>query len=223
MPSNKKQLAGAKLYLILDAQVLSHQRLFLVLKAAVRSGVGIVQLRDKNGSAKEILSFCRRALKVTAGKSLFIVNDRVDLALLSGADGVHLGQVDIACRDARKLMGHKAIIGVSCQSLIQARQAQAEGADYIGFGSVFKTKTKPERSPMDLKVLRRVIKEVDVPVYPIGGISRSNIDVLTGMGIHRAAVCRDILLAKDPGQVVKELTKMLNKRERNGRVRRTST
>ena len=202
-------IAHCKLYLILDTQVAGHGRLLSVLKTAVRRGAGIVQLRDKNGSAKDILSFCRQALKITAGRIPFIVNDRVDLALLSRADGVHLGQDDISCRQARRVMGPKAMIGVSCQTLAHARKAQEEGADYIGFGSVFKTQTKPDRQSMDLKVLRRVVAEMRIPVFPIGGINRSNVGVLTAMGIERAAVCRDILLAKDVGGGIGKFKKIL--------------
>ena len=202
-------LAHCKLYLILDAQVVWYDRLLSVLKTAVRCGAGIVQLRDKNGSAKDILSFCRQALKITAGRVLFIVNDRVDLACLSGAGGVHLGQDDISCRQARRMMGPKAMIGVSCQTYEHARKAQNEGADYIGFGSVFKTQTKPHRRPMDMKILRRVIGQMHVPVFPIGGINRSNVGVLTAMGIERAAVCRDILLAKDVGGSIEQFQKIL--------------
>ena len=209
MPSNKKRLAGARLYLILDAQVIGYDHLWSVLKTAVRCGADIVQLRDKNGSAKDILSFCRQALKITAGRIPFIVNDRVDLALLSRADGVHLGQDDISYLEARRIMGPKAVIGISCQTYEHARKAQADGADYIGFGSVFKTQTKPHRRPMDLKLLWRVVAEMRIPVFPIGGISRSNIDVLTAIGIRRAAVCRDILLASNVGQAVKELKQLL--------------
>ena len=216
---------ACNLYLILDAQaclpklnakatqrrqVISYDRLFLVLKAAVRFGVGIVQLRDKKGSARDILSFCRQALKITAGRTLFIVNDRVDLALLGKADGVHLGQEDIGYTQARQMMGPKAIIGVSCQTFEHARKAQADGADYIGFGSVFKTKTKPERNPMDLKLLRRVLSSTRVPVFPIGGISRKNIGVLTEIGVERAAICRDILLANKPGIAVNNLKVLLS-------------
>ena len=201
-------LAHCKLYLILDTQVIAYDRLLSVLKTAVRCGAGIVQLRDKNGSAKDILSFCRQALKITAGRIPFIVNDRVDLALLSGANGVHLGQDDISCRQARRMMGPQALIGVSCQTYEHARKAQNEGADYIGFGSVFKTQTKPHRRPMDLKVLRRVAA-MRIPVFPIGGINRSNAGVLTAMGIQRAAVCRDILLAKDIGESIGEFKKIL--------------
>ncbi|MBI3315246.1 MAG: thiamine phosphate synthase [Candidatus Omnitrophica bacterium] len=209
MPSNKKRLVDRKLYLILDTQVLVYDRLLSVLKTAVRCGADIVQLRDKNGSAQDILSFCRQALKITAGRIPFIVNDRVDLVCLSGANGVHLGQEDIPCSQARRMMGPKAMIGVSCQTYEHARKAQNEGADYIGFGSVFKTQTKPDRHPMDLGVLGRVVGQARIPVFPIGGINRSNVGVLTAMGIQRAAVCRDILLAKDVGGSVEEFQKIL--------------
>jgi len=195
-------LASAKLYLILDAQVLDYSALLQVLKDSVRSGIDIVQLRDKNGSAKEILSFTRHALKITKHKIPFIVNDRADLAVLSGADGLHVGQDDLDYKQARKIMGHDKIIGVSCQNLKHALKAQADGADYIGFGSIFKTKTKPERQEMELGLLKEVIKRVKIPVFPIGGISRKNIDQLLPLGVERIAVCRDILLAKDVGRAV---------------------
>ena len=110
-------MAAAKLYLILDTQVLDYGDLLRVLKDSVRCGVDIVQLRDKKGSAKEILDFCGQILKITRHQIPFIVNDRVDLALLSGADGFHVGQEDISCLQARHLMGPRKIIGVSCQSL----------------------------------------------------------------------------------------------------------
>src|ERR1700689_1663531 len=100
MRSNKKSLARAKLYLILDTQVLNHTALLQVLKDSVRGGIDIVQLRDKKGSAKEILDFCRKVLKITKHKIPFIVNDRADLALLSHADGLHVGQEDLSCEQA---------------------------------------------------------------------------------------------------------------------------
>jgi thiamine-phosphate pyrophosphorylase len=204
MPLNKNHLKSAKLYLILDAQVLDHSKLLQVLKESVRFGVGIVQLRDKFGTAKDILTFSRHALAITRHQIPFILNDRLDLTILSKADGVHVGQDDVGYAEARRFLGRKAIIGVSCQSLAQAKRAQDVGADYIGFGSVFKTNTKPERNPMDLKLLRRVLNTVEVPVFPIGGISRQNIKTLTDLGATRAAVCRDLLLADNVGHVVKE-------------------
>ena len=213
---SKKRLQNASLYLILDAQarlpdgqVLSYRDLLAQLKPVIRYGVDIVQLRDKNGHAKDILTFCRQARRIIADKALFIVNDRVDLAILAGADGVHLGQEDISYSQARKMMGAKAIIGISCQTYVQAQKAQRAGADYIGFGSVFKTQTKPQRQVMNLKLLKRVIETIKIPVFPIGGINRDNLKQLTALGIKRAAVCRDILLAKDVGESVRELKLML--------------
>ena len=163
MRSNKKLLARAKLYLILDTQVLDYGALLQVLKDSVRGGIDIVQLRDKKGSAKEILDFCRKVLKITKHQIPFIVNDRADLALLSGADGLHVGQDDLDCLQAMKMMGQGKIIGVSCQNLAQALKAQAQGADYIGFGSVFETKTKPGRQAMDLDLLQKVVKTSQDP------------------------------------------------------------
>ena len=209
MSWSKKRLKNANLYLILDTQVLSYSDLLKALKPAVRGGVDLVQLRDKNGSAKDILDFCRYARKITAGKALFIVNDRVDLALLGDADGVHLGQEDISYAHARKFMGSKAIIGVSCQRLDQAKVAQDQGADYIGFGSVFKTQTKPERKAMNLELLENVLEMTQIPVFPIGGISRGNLSQLTVRGVRRVADCRDILLAKNIKETVGSLKNML--------------
>ena len=209
MSWSKKRLKNANLYLILDKQVLSYSDLLKALKPAVRAGVDLVQLRDKNGSAKDILDFCRHARKIVTGKALFIVNDRVDVAILAGADGVHLGQEDVSYAQARKFMGPQAIIGVSCQSLDQAKVAQDQGADYIGFGSVFKTRTKPERKSMNLELLESVLGTMKIPVFPIGGINRGNLSQLTLRGVRRVAVCRDILLAKNIKETVGSLKNML--------------
>jgi len=210
MRSNKKLLAHAKLYLILDTSVLGHDQLIQVLKDSVRAGIDIVQLRDKKSSAKKILDFSRKILGITQYKTLFIVNDRADLSLLSGADGLHVGQEDLDYHDARKILGPSKIVGVSCQTLAQALKAQRQGADYIGFGSVFKTKTKPEREAMDLVLLKKVLAQVKIPVFPIGGIKRANIAKIISVGAKRVAVCRDILLAKDVGQAVRELKQSLS-------------
>jgi len=208
-------LAAAKLYLILDTQVLDYGALLQVLKDSVRGGIDIVQLRDKKGSTKEILDFCRKVLKITKHQIPFIVNDRADLAFFSGADGLHLGQEDLKYSLAFRMLGKNKIIGVSCQTLDQALKAQAQGVDYIGFGSVFQTKTKPGRQAMDLGLLQKVIRQVKIPVFSIGGISRGNIDQLIRLGVERVAVCRDILLAKDTVKAVKELKLKLRRVARN--------
>lgn len=209
---DRKVLHEAKLYLILDTEVPcppifkqpgrreNYDSLFEIAKQAVSGGVDVLQLRDKKGSAKDILEFSRKLLDFLNKKSLmipFIMNDRVDLALACRSAGVHLGQDDMPVSVARKLMGSEAIIGTSCQNLQQARHAEEEGADYIGFGSVFKTKTKPDRSPMDLKLLEEVLREIEIPVFAIGGIDQQNIGTLRQIGVRRIAVCRAICEAGD--------------------------
>ena len=204
-----RYLKDCRLYLILDAQVNSYDRLFDILEDAVRAGVDIVQLRDKHGRSRDIFQFARKCVGLLAGRIPFIVNDRVDIAVASGADGVHLGQDDLPISEARKILGQAAIIGISCQSLAHAQTAERAGADYIGFGSVFKTLTKPDREPMDLGLLARVCKDIHIPVFAIGGIGRSNLSVIRAVGVNRAAVCRAVCQAKDIAQAVKDLKSML--------------
>ncbi len=201
----KKRLAGCRLYLILDAQVLKYKDLLAVTKKAVQAGVDIVQLRDKTGKAHEILRYARMIRKIAGKETLFIVNDRVDIAFLCGADGVHLGQDDLSAEDARKILGNGMIIGRSCQTLQHLRRAEGEGADYVGFGSVFATQTKPGRKPMDLGLLEKAVRMARVPLFVIGGITRKNMAIVTARGARRVAVCRDILLDGNAVGAVGEL------------------
>lgn len=205
MAWKKKPLSACNLYLILDAGVADYDRLMAVMKQAVLCGVDIVQLRDKLGDAKDILRFSKKAMAWLKGRVPFIVNDRVDLAFIAGAGGVHLGQDDIPVKQARKILGPRALIGVSCQTMSHVIRAREQGADYVGFGSVFKTLTKPERSSMDLRKLAVVARYVErnrYPLFAIGGIAQNNVAQVQAAGIQRIAVCRDVLLAKDPRKSV---------------------
>ena len=204
MTGKKKLLKNSKLYLILDAQVNNYNQLFEITKKAVAVGVDIIQLRDKTGSSKDILKISKRLIKFIDGKIPFILNDRADLSLAIFADGVHLGQDDLPLKDARKILGNKAIIGVSCQNFNHAKKAQDDGADYIGFGSVFKTQTKPDRSPMNPGLLKRVARNIKIPVFAIGGIDMSNVEKVKNLGITRFAVCRAICNAKDVKKAVRD-------------------
>lgn len=195
------------MYLILDAGVVPYPYLFDVFKTSVQHGVDIVQLRDKLGTVRNTLSFARKAVAWLKGRVPFIVNDRVDIALLSGADGVHLGQDDIPVAEARRILGPRAMIGCSCQTMTHLRTAVQQGADYAGFGSVFKTLTKPDRLPMDRNLIfsaERFSNDKDLPVFMIGGVARDNCRELLACGVRRVAVCRDILLAKDARASVRE-------------------
>jgi len=203
-------LNGSRLYLILDRQVNSYERLFEIAQQTIPVGVDIIQLRDKSGSANEILSFSKRILRLTKNRVPYIINDRVDLAIIGQACGVHLGQDDIPLKIARRMIGSRAMIGVSCQTFAQAKKAMKEGADYIGFGSVFKTLTKPSRSPMDIKLLSRIVKNSTIPVFAIGGIDLKNISQLNEIGIHRIAVCRAICQSRNCERTVKNFKHALN-------------
>lgn len=198
MPSKKKWLAKSRLYLILDTHVKPYEDLLKIAERAVAGGVDILELRDKEGRAKDILGFSRRLKEIIQGTEvLYIINDRADLALACCASGVHLGQDDLPVKAARRILGPQAIIGVSCQTVIHAKRAQAEGADYLGFGSVFKTLTKPDRQPMDLALLQKALNRTKIPVFPIGGINLTNLPHLRALGLSRVAVCRAILDACD--------------------------
>ena len=204
MRSRKELLNGARLYVVLDRQVNSYERLFEIAKEAIACGVDVIQLRDKKGSAKEILTFSERVLKLGSDQTLYMINDRVDLTTISGASGVHLGQDDIPVSVARTMLDAQAVIGVSCQTYVQAQRAVEDGADYIGFGSVFKTLTKPDRQAMDLKVLEKVVADMKIPVFAIGGIDLGNVEMLQGIGVCCFAVCRAVCEADDVLLAVKQ-------------------
>ena len=209
MTLKKRPWQRSSLYLILDAQVCDHARLWDVLQAGVNNGVDIVQLRDKLGTVLKSVAFIRRAQCYLKGRVPFIVNDRADIAVASGASGVHVGQDDLPVAVARAIVGRKVIVGKSCQTLAHLAQAQRDGADYAGFGSVFKTLTKPGRSAMDLQLLAEAVRRAKIPVFFIGGITRSNIPLVRAHGVTRVAVCREILLARHPARVAKELKRAL--------------
>lgn len=210
MSLKKKSLSSSSLYLILDHNVNAYGELLRIAVEAAEAGVDICQIRDKFGQDEEISSFIQQLGSKLTGDTLFIVNDKVHLYDPKYVDGVHVGQDDSNCQDARKLVGDEAMIGVSCQSLDQARQAQSDGADYIGFGSVFQTKTKPDRQPMDLALLKDVVQEIDIPVFAIGGITLNSLDQLMKVGVRHFAVCRAISESKDVGKTVSEFKKIIS-------------
>ncbi len=205
----KKLQKNSRLYLILDTQVHDYPQLLNIAKKAILAGVDIIQLRDKYGTAKNIMQFSKKILNITKRQIPYIINDRVDLAITCQADGVHLGQEDLPLSEARKMLKKKMIVGVSCQTFNQAKQAQEQGADYIGFGSVFKTLTKPDREVMNLNLLERIVRTINIPVFAIGGIDLNNISIIKSRGVKRVAICRAISQAENIGDVTKRFQKVL--------------
>lgn len=163
-----------------------------VAREACRGGARIVQYRDKDAPAMLRLETARRIREVTREHgALFIVNDQLDIALLSSADGVHLGQEDVAIADARSLLPPEMIIGVSCSSLAEARAAVRQGADYLGVGAVFATPVKAGYPVVGLEGLRRIADEVSIPLAAIGGVNLGNMAAVKAAGARYMAMVRE--------------------------------
>jgi thiamine-phosphate pyrophosphorylase len=194
------------LYAIFDAEQTKGRSPDVVLRTLLNSGVKVLQLRAKAMSPREFLQLARatRALTQSYG-CRFIVNDRVDIALASNADGVHLGQEDLPLHAARKLIGEK-IIGISTHGLEQAREAEQCGADYIGFGPMFSTTTKETGYPArGARMLREVREAVSLPIVAIGGITEANVAQVWRAGADSAAIISDILGADDIASKVQRI------------------
>lgn len=195
-----KRLEDKKLYLVTDRSMFSSVDDFLdAVGASLKGGVQIVQLREKTATAKEFVELGKRVKELCAlYDALFIINDRVDVAHIIGADGVHLGQDDIDIDSARHILGKDAIIGISTHAPEQAEKAVASGADYIGVGPVFETPTKPGRKSVGLEYVEWASKNVSIPWFAIGGINTENVSEVIDAGASRIAVVRAIINAKKP-------------------------
>jgi len=191
-------LKNVHLYCFSAGRYLGDRNPVEIVAAQIKGGADVIQLREKEMSVKERLELGRALREVTRRAAIpFIVNDDVDLALILGADGVHLGQDDIPIEHARPLMKNR-IIGVSTHSLAQVESAVASGADYIGVGPVFETRTKEDREALvGLDLLSKVRDICPIPYVAIGGIGKETVGLLSGVGCHRAAIISDIMLSSD--------------------------
>jgi thiamine-phosphate pyrophosphorylase len=211
MRSRKKRLCGSLLYALIDKGTVKGPAAVLAKKLA-RSGVDIIQLRDKHSVGTKILreaAAISKALKKTG--CLFIVNDFPDIAKAAGSDGVHIGQSDLTIEEARNIVGQGRLVGVSCSNLKQALKAQELGADYIGIGPVFRTRTKQGCKPIGLKKIQELSKRVKIPVFAIGNINRENLPGIISCGIRRVAVCRAILKSGNIQKSVEYFSRELRK------------
>jgi thiamine-phosphate pyrophosphorylase len=203
-------LRSAHLYVITpDAQP---DEVVIIATAAVRGGADIVQLRHKTLARGELLNLARRIRTITADAGvLFIVNDHVDIALLSQADGVHLGPDDLSVGAARRVAGQDLIIGASASTPEAGLAAIAGGADYLGCGPAFATPIKQEKQVIGPHGIAAIAAAVgpEVPVFAIGGIDASNVAQLTAEGLRRACVIRAIADAPDPELAARRLRTML--------------
>ena len=211
----RERLRAARLYLVTSPS----PRLEAVVEAALEGGVRLVQYRAKDGSlapdGQPITDAVRlqqaQALRQLCSRygALFLVNDRIDIALAVDADGVHLGQGDLPPALARQLLGPEKLIGRSTHALAQLQQAMRDGCDYVGVGPVNATPTKPGREPVGLDYVRQAAAESAIPFFAIGGIEAANLRAVLDTGATQVAVVRAITEAADPAQAARDLLEML--------------
>ncbi len=203
MSCDKKDLL---LYAVTDRSWLNGQTLYEQVEQALKGGVSFLQLREKEleeqaflEEAKVIQELCKKY------QVPFLINDNVELAASIGADGVHVGQSDMAAGAAREKLGPDRIIGVSARTVEEALEAQRQGADYLGVGAVFPTGSKADAVEVDHQVLKEICSAVEIPVIAIGGIGRDNVDQLKGSGICGIAVISAIFAQNDIEAAAREL------------------
>ena len=194
------------LYFITDSTCVSEELFLPVVEAACKGGATIVQLREKCKSTREYLQLAAATHEVTARYGVpLVIDDRVDVALAVGAEGVHVGQADMPVHLARKLMGDDKIVGATTKTVPQALEAFRQGADYLGVGAIYPTTTKVKTVLTSVDTLKDIVKAVSIPVNAIGGLNKDNIFVLEGSGIAGVCAVSAIMKAANPETAAREL------------------
>ncbi len=206
----KDQLCKALLlYAVTDRHWLQGRTLAEDVEAALKGGVTFVQLREKDDMALDHEAFLTEARQIQAlcrqYQVPFVIDDDVDLALEVGADGVHVGQEDMEAGLVRQKLGPEKILGVSARTVEEARLAQQRGADYLGVGAVFPTRSKADAKAVSHETLQQICAAVDIPVVAIGGITRDNVSQLAGSGIVGISVISAIFARPDIEQAARQL------------------
>lgn len=195
-----------ELYAVTDRHWLGKQTLFDQVKEALDGGATCIQLREKQLDEENFLKEAIEIQKLCKEYHVpFIVNDNVDIAKTMHADGIHVGQSDMEALDVRKELGKDVILGVSAQTVEQAKKAEAHGADYLGVGAVFPTGSKDDADDVSHETLQAICEAVSIPVIAIGGITQDNVKELAGSGIVGIAVISAIFAQKDITQATKDL------------------
>jgi thiamine-phosphate pyrophosphorylase len=195
------------LYLVTDRGLSLGRSTLDIVRAAVAGGVTCVQLREKRCATREFVAEARAVRELLVGTGVpLIINDRIDVALAVGADGVHLGQTDMLIADARRLTGPDMLIGISAECVADAIRAQAEGADYVGISPVFATPTKTDTAPaLGLEGVAAIRAAVSLPLVGIGGIGPDNAAEIIRAGCNGIAVVSAIVSAPDPKEAASRL------------------
>jgi thiamine-phosphate pyrophosphorylase len=206
----RSALQKARLYAILDAAYAPPARWPNLARQLAAGGAGIFQIRAKNISKEEILTHARILAPILAQLGLpLILNDYPDLVVPSGAAGCHLGQDDLGIPEARRILGSSVLLGLSTHSPCQALAGQAVGADYLGFGPLYATGTKPDYRPIGPEKIREIAGKVSLPVFCIGGLNPDRVAEAVRHGAQRVCVVSHLLLAQDPKAAAQEILSRL--------------
>lgn len=196
------------LYAVTDRSWLNGKSLAWQVEEALKGGITMLQLREKNLPEEEFYQEAQEIKNICSQYQVsFLINDNVELACRVHADGVHVGQSDMEVLQAREQIGKNKILGVSAQTVKQAVLAEKQGADYLGVGAVFATNSKTDAKPVDLVTLREICQAVSIPVIAIGGINKENLGQLSGTGICGVAVISAIFAQKEIADAARQLKK----------------
>lgn len=194
------------LYFITDSTGLSEEEFLRRTEAALQGGVTLLQLREKNRTTREYMSLAEQVHGLTRRYGVpLLIDDRLDVAMAVDAEGVHLGQSDLPIHVARRILGADKIVGATAKTVLQAREAYEQGADYLGVGAIYPTTTKVKTVLTSTDTLRDICAAVPIPVNAIGGLNKTNIDVLCGIPIAGICVVSAIMKADDPRQAAIDL------------------
>jgi len=197
------------LMVVTDPAAVGDRDLAEVVAAAVRGGANVVQLRAKELPGGELLALARRLRGVTAGRALLLINDRPDVALLAGADGVHLSEAGLPVAPVRAWLPASLVVGRSVHDFHAAREAEADGADYLLVGTIYPSPSHPEREPAGATLLREIHARVRTPIVAIGGITPSRVRECLDAGAQGVAVVSAILRADDPETAAADLATLV--------------
>ncbi|MFW6028638.1 MAG: thiamine phosphate synthase [Halanaerobiales bacterium] len=198
------------LYLVTDNKIIGKKDLLISIEEAIKGGITIVQLREKNSSTLDFYNLARKIKKLTTKYNIpFIINDRIDIALAVDADGVHLGVEDMPIHVARKILGKNKIIGASANCVDEALNFQEESVNYLGVGALFPTSTKKNVEKVTLNELKNIKKAVKIPIVGIGGINEKNATDVINAGADGIAVVSSILSKDNVHYATKKMLKLI--------------
>ena len=204
------------MYFITDSTNYSEDEFLYRVEEACKGGVTLVQLREKERTTREYITLAEKVHKITMRYDIpLIIDDRVDVALVVEAEGVHVGQSDMPVAAARKLMGNDKIIGATTKTVPQAIEAYEQGADYLGVGAIYPTTTKVKTVLTSVETLKEIVQAVPIKVNAIGGLNKDNIHVLKGSGIDGICAVSAIMKAESQCDAAKELREAFDELQQN--------